>query len=250
MDIESTQDFIEYNFIDDTKIKTSNPKSRSIRVRSHPITHGLNIIDFVGLDILGIDDLTILQNTFKKIARGMYPTNGEAFDEYKNYQAISSNVPDLVYWVIDIPSLPLAQPNFRNVFDRIAKIYDLLMHSFDHENIFIIFNKMDYFLNQKIVKEDTSYFNLTQENLNDIDFSLQDFTVEQGPPVIIDGQEEDIGPTQEEEINFFNNLFNHWKNNSYKIWCVNNLEWPKSRGYKKILNEARKILLHSLKRIK
>jgi len=103
---------------------------------------------------------------------------------------------------------------------------------------------MDYFLNEK---PSGPTFNLTRENLKDINFNLQGFVVE-GEDPFDESLSLDISDVSDEDPFNFNDVFNS-VNESFKMWCVNEYLWPESAGLSLMKNEARKLLFKTLNKL-
>jgi len=104
---------------------------------------------------------------------------------------------------------------------------------------------MDHFLNEK---PSGSTFNLTRENLKDINFNLQGFVVEE-ENILDESLTLDIFDDSDDEPFNFNDVLNTLPNESFKMWCVNEKLWPVSAGLSLMKNEARKLLFKTLNKL-
>jgi len=186
---EDDLDFIQYAHVPDNSEKE---KTSTIFVKSYPVLGNLNVVDFVGLDILG-DEINAIK-ILKRIAKGKYPPPEKIFNPKAQYIPQKGYIPDFVYWVIECPSIAPSNINVKDFYNHLRKI-------FRHENIFIIFNKMDHFLNDHPVG---SSFNLTRENLKDINFNLQGFVVEEEKLV-----EDSLDINNPDEENLVDDIFRY-----------------------------------------
>jgi len=192
-------------------------QSFTTKIKSHKIADYIRVTDLSGKRIFGKVELT--QKFIKKICLGKYPIESE-YEQNEKYKARPELVPDVLILVIDVNNIV-----DQEVDKKISDIYDAMKPI---PRSFIIFNQMDRILRFKGV-------NLTVDDLKNKDFDLQNYRIE-----LPDDSK------HKEEAEILNMLFDNYKSNSFKIWCVND-DWDKKEeNIALMMHQARGILFETV----